>query len=109
MGCLVEDQVPHLSRLKPGMDLRGKASKEDGWELDFGISCCIRQHRERLPDRLGALGRLCVAVLWLSFPLATNFGAGLSFAAMVSIARRLSSCSPSSGHLRHLKQKVRPL
>lgn len=106
MGCIVEDQVPDLSRLKPGMELSGKDSKQDGWELDFGISPCIRQHRERLLDRLDAFGRLCVggyaAVLGLSFSLAKAFRAGLSFAAMLSVARRLGCCSPSSGPLRHL-------
>lgn len=101
----MEDRVPDLHRLKPGMDLSGKVFKQDGWELAFGISPCTSQHRERLPDRLDALGRFCVggygAVLGLS-SLAAAFGAGLSFAAVVSTVRRLGCCSPIPGPLRCL-------
>lgn len=102
----MEDRIPDLPRLKPGMDLSGKVFKQDGWELDFGISPCASQHRERLLDRLDAFGRFCVggyaAVLGLSFSLAAAFGAGLSFAAMVSTVRRLGCCSPIPGPLRCL-------
>lgn len=42
----MEDRVPDLHRLKPGMDLSGKVFKQDGWELAFGISPCTSQHRE---------------------------------------------------------------
>lgn len=106
MGDIVEDRVPELPRLKPGMDLSGKVFRQDGWELAFGISPCTSQHRERSPDGLDALGRFCVggyaAVLGLSFSLAAAFGAGLSFAAMVSTVRRLGCGSPIPGPLRCL-------
>lgn len=93
------------------MDLSGKGFRQDEWELDFGLNAYTRQHRERLPDRLGAPGRLCVGhtVFGLSSSLATVFIVGLSSAVIVAIPRSLGCCSPSSGPLRQLSPKVTPL
>lgn len=67
------------------------------------MSLCIR-HSERLSDRLGAPGKgMLEAALQSAAALlfAMAFRAGLSFAAMVPVARRLGCCTPIPAALRH--------